>query len=259
MEAEGLYMRVVKPFKISFLLVLFTIAVCRKPVAAEPLGPYLPESILRAHGVALTQHAVVAALRNKDIEVRRAASNVLTRHWPRMAVSVIQQALFSEQEPFTRLFMAADLARIDDPLGRKTLISECHNDSAWGSVRMYAATVLSRDFGDDSCLNPVLDVLQSEADPKEGEGAKEMALELVPVLIGHVDKSQSQRLFELLIRGLRDSHPFLRITASVTLERLGDVSAIPSLEAAIANDTDEGCLRVMNTRLKVLQSKRQNQ
>jgi hypothetical protein len=259
MEAEGLYMRIMKRFKISFLLVLFIITVGRQPVAAEPLRPYLPESILRAHGVALTQHAVVAALRNKDIEVRRAASNVLTRHWPRMAVSVIQQALSSEQEPFTRLFMAADLARIDDPLGRKTLISECHNDSAWGSVRMYAATVLSRDFGDDSCLDPVLDVLQSEADPKEGEGAKEMALELVPVLIGRVDKSQSQRLFELLTSALRDPHPYLRMTASATLRSLGDVRAIPSLQAAIANETDEGCLLWMNVSLKELQSKRQAQ
>lgn len=84
-----------------------------------------------------------------------------------------------------------------------------------------------------------------------------MALELVPVLIGRANDQQSQRLFELLTNALRDPLPRLRMTASVILERLGDLRAIPSLQAAIARETDEGCIRAMNSSLKALQSKQQ--
>jgi hypothetical protein len=243
------------------ILVLFVIAVRpQQPVALDSSQPHgMPEEILQQHHIALRQRAVMAALRSDNAEVRVAAAELAAQNWPKNAAPAIEDAMLKEGSVWNRIRMAAALARLGDRRGRETLITECHNDSEWASVRMYAATVLSREFSDDSCLNPVLDVLQSESDPKEGMGAKEMALELVPDLIGRVDKRQSQKLFELLTSALRDPHPYLRMTASATLRSMGDVRAIPSLQAAIANETDEGCLRWMNVSLKELQSKRQTQ
>src|SRR5258708_20626468 len=99
MEAEGLYMRTMKPFKISFLVILFIIVVRRQPLAAESQGRYSPENILRAHGVALTQRAVVAALRkNKNILVRRSAADRLAPRAPKPAPPILQPPLPIEHE-----------------------------------------------------------------------------------------------------------------------------------------------------------------
>ena len=109
-----------KPLVAWLQLLLFLGAVSGKPVSAEPLTPYLPQNILRAHRVALTQRAVLAALKNKDIEVRRAAADLLVDRWPKAAVSAIEQIIPSEPDGFTRNFMATDLLRTGDPFGRRT-------------------------------------------------------------------------------------------------------------------------------------------
>lgn len=242
--------------KVLYLSILIMVVSGSGPLKADSPAAPNPGKVLRAHGVALTEHAVVGALRNRDIEVRRAAADFLTQRWPGAAVSAMEQAVLKEPDRFTRIWMAEDLFRLGDAQGRKILVSECHDSNEHGNVRMFAATILSREFQDDSCLAPVLDVLQADGDPND-DGAKEQALELAPILIGRVDQNQSQRIFELLTKSLRDPVPYLRITASITLERLGDVRAIPMLEAAIAKETDDGCLHVMKSSLKVLQSKTQ--
>jgi hypothetical protein len=150
--------------------------------------------------------------------------------------------------------MASDLLRIGDEEGRKILISECHDSSQPGIDRMYAVTSLSRDFQDASCLEPVLDVLQANGDPKD-YGIKEQALNLTPSLITLVDHERAQRIFELVTKSLYDPLPFLRITSAATLERLGDTRAIPYLEPAITQETDDGCVHMMKLSLQALQNK----
>ena len=220
----------------SLQLLLFLGAVGGKPMSAEPLKPYLPQNILRAHKIPITQLAVVAALKNKDIEVRRAAADLLVERWPKAAPSALEQAIPGEPDGFTRNFMATDLLRTGNPFGRKTLISQCHNAAEWGSVRMHAATQLTREFGDDSCIDSVLQVLHSPTDPMD-DGGKAQALELVPILIGRVNQTVSQEIFELLISSLRDPKPYLRYTASNALAQVGDVRTIPVLQSAIASDS----------------------
>ena len=185
--------------------------------------------------------AVMAALRSNNGEVRVAAAELA--------------AQLKEGVVWYRIRMANALARLGDRRGRETLISVCHRHSESGSVRMYAATILSTEFQDDSCLDLVFDVLQKDSDPKDTE-AKEQALELTPDLIGRLSPPQSQKLFDLLTKALGDPWPGVRITASMTLDRLGDVAAIPRLQAAIANEKDEGCRSVMARELKWLQSKK---
>jgi len=225
-----------KPLVAWLRLSLFLCAIGGSPVAAEAPAPYLPQNILRAHRVALTQRAVVAALKNKNIEVRRAAAALLVKRWPKAAPSALEQAIPGEPDGFTRNYMARDLLRTGDPFGRKTLISQCHNAANWGSVRMDAATELTRDFGDDSCIDSVLQVLHSPTDPRD-DGGKAQALDLVPILMGRVSQAVSQELFRLLISSLRDPNSYVQATASNALGRLGNVHTIPGFQSVTASNS----------------------
>jgi HEAT repeat protein len=245
-------------FKIVSLTVLFMVAACSRPLRADQLKIDNPEKVLRAHGVAVTEHAVVAALRNKDLEVRRAASDVLTKRWPKVAVSAIQQSISKEPEGFTRIWMATGLARLGDAAGRQALRKEYRNTAEWGSVRVEAAAVLSEEFGDYSCTDSILTVLQSDSDPRD-TSAKEHALELAPRLIVHLAPLEAHNVFELVVKALSDPWPGVRTTASTMLDQIGDPAAIPTLEAAIAKEKDENGRRMMMNNLRNLKSKQQMQ
>jgi HEAT repeat protein len=212
-----------------------------------------PELVLQRYHIALDEPTVLAALRSDNPEVRVAVAEIAAQHWPKDAPPAIREAMRKESVAWYRIRMAAALARLGDPLGRKTLVNECHGTTEPGSVRMAAATALIRNVQDDSCSDSVLHVLQSATEVKD-TSAKEQALELAPVLIRRVDRRQSQRIFDLLTNALGDPWPVVRITASITLERLGDVRAIPILKSAIDKEQDKDCLRVMNTSLKALQT-----
>src|ERR1700722_20364444 len=107
---EGLYMSLwdvtPKVFKSASICAFFIAAVCSKQLTGEPLTPNNPGKVLRAHGVALTEHAVVAALSNKNVEVRRAASDMLMERWPKAAPSAIEQVMSKDPDGFTRNWMA---------------------------------------------------------------------------------------------------------------------------------------------------------
>jgi HEAT repeat protein len=245
-------------YKIVSLTVLCMAAVCSRPLGADQPTADYPEKVLRVHGVAIKEHAVVAALQNVDPDVREAASAVLVKRWPKLAPSVIEQALGKEPDGFTRVRMATDLARIGDAAGRQALVKECHSRSDWASIKINAAAVLSEQFRDNSCLDSILDVLQSDSDPKD-TGGKESALELAPDLIHHLPPEESHRVFGLVIKALGDSWPGVRATASLTLYGIGDSSALTSMNVAISKEKDEGIRLIMMNNLHNLESKTQIQ
>src|SRR6266702_817113 len=246
----------IKRFNIGSLLLLFITTVCSRALGADQLTIDKPEKVLRAHGVAIKEHAVAGALRSTDPEVRKAASDVLVKRWPKLALSVIERAMWKEPDGFTRVRMATDLARLGDRAGREALVKECHNTTEWGSIRIGAAAVLIEEFRDNSCLGAILDTLQSDSDARD-TGPKEWALKLAPDLIDHVDPLESHKLFELVIKALGDPSPGVRTIASMMLYQIGGPAAIPGLEAAIAKEKDEDGRRMMIRELQNLQSKTQ--
>lgn len=240
------------------LAILIMTTICSQSFRAEQLTIDRPDKVLRAHGVALTKHGVVAALRSKNIEVRQAAADVLVDRWPQIAGSAIEQVMRKDPDGFTRVRMATDVARLGDTAGREALINECHNATEWGSIRMDAAGALTEEFKDDSCLDVIVGILQSDSDPRD-TGAKGWALQLTPHLIGRLDREQSHKLFELVMKSLDDPWPGIRTTASMMLEQIGDAAAIPSMEAAIAKEKDVNGRLMMIRMLQVLQNKKTRQ
>jgi hypothetical protein len=131
-----------------------------QPMAADTSGIFhgTPELILQRYHIVLDEPTVMSALRSDNAEVRVAAAELAAQDWPKDAVPAIEEAMLKEGVVWNRIRMAAALARLGDPLGRETLKSVCHSANEWGSVRMYAATILSTEFQDDSCLDLVFDV-----------------------------------------------------------------------------------------------------
>jgi HEAT repeat protein len=262
MEVKGLYMRlshvIIRVFKTASISAFFIVAVCSRKLIGEPLTPDNPGKVLRAHGVALTEYAVVAALGNKDIEVRRAASDLLMERWPKAAPSAIELAMSKEPEGFTRNWMARDLARLGDATGRQGLVKECHNTAEWGSIRIDAAGSLTEEFGDYACLDTIVDILGRDSDPKD-TGVKEEALQLAPHLIVHLDRQEAHKIFELVISSLDDPWPGIRTNACIMLVEIGDPAAIPSLEAAISKEKDDSGRQIMADNLQNLKRKTQMQ
>lgn len=205
--------------------VLLLLTLCHGTGIAESPEIDRPDKTLRAHGVVLTIPGVVAALGSKDREVRRAAADVLTTRWPRVAAPALEQAISNEKEGFTRIWMAVDLARIGDPFGRKLMVKECHNMTESDSVRMDAAADLSDEFGDYSCLDVIFGVLQADSNPNDTL-AKERALEISPHLIQHLSGQNAYKLHELVFKSLGDPWPGVRSTARMMLAQM---------DAAIAN------------------------
>ncbi len=239
-----------------YLPVLLAICVWpqERSINGVPIGD-MPEQLLKSHHIALTHWSLVAALRSDDAEVRKLTAGILANRWPNDTASAIEEAMLREPVIRNRIWMAFDLAKLRNHTGREMLISECHKRGNWGSDRMLAARFMS-DLHDDSCVDSIIDVLQSNSDPNDTV-SKEEALDLVPNFIEHLTQRDSQRVFELVANALDDPAPGVRMDAGDVLVRLGDVTTIPRLEAAIARKQEETCRGALDRDLKQMQKAKQ--
>jgi HEAT repeat protein len=238
---------------VSSCLLLLAITPCWL-LGADQAIPDQPEKALQRHRIAITKRSVFAALRSNDLEIRKTAADVAAKRWPKPAIPALEQAMRRETDELTLIRIATDLAKLGNKVGRQALVKECHNNSESASNRMSAATTLSRDLGDDSCIDSIIDVLRSDSDPNDTY-AKQWALELARDLIRRVGAQRSETVFELVMGALNDPSTGVRIVASMTLDAIGDPNAIPSLESAIAREEDEGCRQVMARELQGLKKK----
>lgn len=238
------------------ILLLSLATICANAQRSAQLDPSLhtPERFLQEHQVPITKPAVITALRNDDAEVRKAASHVLSGHWPKEAAAPIKTAMLQEDIPFTRVSLATDLARLGDTAGREMLLTVCHNGGEWGSTRIMAARNMI-ELHDDSCLDSVVEILASDSNP-EDTSAKYEAVNLVPKLI-EISGSERQTFLDLAVNALKDPDLGVRIAATTTLGRLGDISVIAPLQAAATSEQDPTVHDAMLTELKRLKDLRQ--
>lgn len=85
-------------------------------------------------------------------------------------------------------------------------------------------------------------------------GDRQSALELLTRFQG-LTPEESQKVFEVVTGRLEDPEPSVRIAASQALVQLGNIAAIPDLEAAIAKEQDDGIRSLLEKDLKRLQTK----
>jgi HEAT repeat protein len=242
----------------SFLALfpIFAAAQVMGSIEGQPV-PNSAEGFLREHHLSTTKQAVIAALKHDDPTVRRSAAEVLARRWPKEAVVPVETAMTEEVEPFTRVLMAFDLAKIGDRAGYEMLMTECHDTGEWGSTRIFAARSMT-ELHDNSCVDSVLEILRSPTDPQDTI-AKSDALNLVPDIIRHSGQQEYRNTLDLTMNALNDPDGGVRLTACVTLGRLGDTSAIATLQAAVETEQDPNIHSVMLNELKRLKTVEQEQ
>jgi HEAT repeat protein len=247
-------MLAVSSYGLRGVLVLACLAV--PGLAEQPKGENT-EQFLQAHNIAITRQAVTAALVNEDAGVRKSASHVLCRRWPRDAVKPIQAAMLREDNSLVRVSLANDLAQLGDPAGREMLVTECNKSGEWGSTRILAARDML-DLHDDSCVDAVLEILRSPSDPQDTYG-KVDALQFVPDVIKHLSGQEHRNAVDMTMNALSDPDAGVRLTASITLGRLGDTSAIAALETAVTGEQDATVQDAMLREVKRLKTLRQGQ
>ena len=240
-----------------FVVLTLTSIIC---VSAIPLNGVLAsnqrlttiEESLQRHDIALTTTALVGALKSSDAEVRWLAAQKLANDRESDTIPAIKKALAVERVPATKVNIAYALAQMGEEKGFATLKSTCDNAEVRGYLRMIAALYMLNLHNED-CLNAAVAILQSKAD----SDSRIQALSLLP-RNQHVTLDDSSKIFNLIRRALTDPDPSVRMAAGHALGTLGNTSAIPDLQRAIANEKDETFRSSMQTDLQNLRQKKKN-
>ena len=215
--------------------------------------------LLREHNIDLTETALVRALKNPDSEVRFLAAMKLAEDKAVDAIPAIKQAMAVEKAPRTRVSIAVALELLGDPGGRHELKMVCADGDFPPEFRLYAVRYMF-DLGverDDDCLHAAEEIVEIVDSENRTVGDRNSALELLP-RFRNLTTDESKRMFQLVVDRLHDPEPTVRMAASQSLASLGNIAAIPYLDAAIARESEEGTRSVFELNLKKLRTKAKN-
>ena len=165
--------------------------------------------------------ALVAALRDSDAEVRRAAANSLGQLEDKRAVPGLISAL-RDDDAQVRREAAWALGELNDKRALEGLVASLKDADA--EVRHKSAWALG-ELDDESAAPALAAVLRdSDADVRKTAAwaLGELALRTAP---------------QALIDALKDSNPDVRRTAAWALSEMGDARAVPALREML-NDAD---------------------
>ena len=211
---------------------------------------------MQEHNVELTEPALLAALNSSDADVRYLSAMKLAEDKVVGAVPAMKAALAVETIPRDRVNIAFALGLLGDPSGRDELKRMCADESFPSEFRLYAVRYMS-DLGvekDEGCLQAAKDIEKLVDSGNRSVGDRATALELV-ARFRNLTSEESQSVFDLLLHGLSDPDPYVRMQASGAFATLGDRNGIPYLEAAISQEKDEDIRIILTINLKKLQQK----
>jgi len=213
--------------------------------------PETIEQALQRHHVPLTSTALLAALRDPDGEVRTLAAHKLALDGNKDAIPSIIEAMKAEKVDSNRVNIAFSAAMLGDPTGLTTLKDSCEDGALSPYLQMVAAGNLQQ-LHDDSCRAAVLRQLGTGDDADSLITAMSIALKFA-----HTSAQESEEIFRSVVKALANQTPGVRMTASYTLGRLGNPSAIPYLREALVKERNETCSLQMGMDLQRLQSGKQ--
>lgn len=230
------------------LLVMSMVVEAGRAVPVADGQPETLEGALQRHHIALTKDALVEALRNPDAEARRLAAQKLAKDGVKDSIPSIADALKSEALPLNQVNLAFSLAELGDSAGIAKLKAMCNSAAIAGGIRMLAAQYALW-LHDDGCGSAILIALQSDEDAE----TRIQALSLIPSLRNA--STHPSASLALIAKALADQSPGVRLAASSTLGTIGDASAIPYLQKALATEQNEGCALEMRMDLQQLQKR----
>lgn len=211
---------------------------------------------LRERNVELTEPALLRALKSSDAEVRSLSAMKLAEDKVVGAVPAIKEALIAETVPRDRVNLAFALGLLGEPSGRDELKKMCSDENLASEFRLDAVRYMF-DLDaekDEGCLHAALDIAKFVDSGNRSVGDRITAFELL-ARFPKLTSEESQSVFDLLLHGLNDPDPYVRMQASSAFATLGDRSAIPYLKAAISQEADENIRAMLTINLNRLREK----
>ena len=226
------------------LIACAVIAACQTALLSEQ--PRTVAEVLRERRIGLSKPELLKALRNPDSEIRDLAASQLAGDRAIEAVPEIANALSEEPDGLHRLNIAYALAQLGDQRGNAVLKKACGAD-AKPPNRVTAARYLL-DLNDQSCLEEIVEMIESKDDPDEPQ----YAISLLPSFHQPI-KELANRIRQIMINALNDSSPTVRITGAIAMQQLQDTSYVPYLRDAANRERDETVKHMLTEALKTLE------
>jgi len=126
-----------------------------QPDSCGSCPPAKVSDLLTHRGIALTEGALVSALRSDDAEVRGLAAWQLQGEGARNAIPAIVAALEAERAPAQRVYITAALAQMKDDRGIQALRLDCNDSSLPMTYRLTSVMYLVMFHDDRSCWKAV--------------------------------------------------------------------------------------------------------
>lgn len=210
-------------------------------------APPTMEAELSRYEIPVTRASLQLALKDKRPEVRSLAAGELAALKDTASAPLITDALEQEKDPQVKINLAAALLLLHSSHGTRTLLQICENAPSPEYLRLNAASKLV-DAGDLGCLSSVLDMLQTTTDPS----IKASAL-LTMARVKTMPASILPTLHAVLLASLQDRTSAVRQYAAECIASVSDKAALPYLQTAITNESDESAREHMEESSKILQ------
>src|SRR5262249_379501 len=217
-------------------------------------APPTISELLRQHNVELNRQGLIRALKSPDADVRYLSAMKLAEDKVADAIPAIKEALAVETVPRDRANMALAVGLLGDSSGRGELRDICADGNFAGEFRLYAVRYLfDLDIGNDAaCLHATEEIVTIFDSENANFGNRVTALGLL-VQFRNLTVDEARTVFDLVLHGLNDPEPVVRMEASSALSTLGNRDAVSYLKAAIAQEQDENLRSVFKANLNKLE------
>jgi HEAT repeat protein len=235
------------------LLALETAIAQNGTVRVDNPGLQSFEDYLRERGIEPSTASLLAALQNRDPEVRSNAALLLAQNQNLDAVVPIQDALSRDPSPNARIAMAQALWSLHDAKGLTYLQGMCTD----ASLSIYAVVEVVRKLalmGESgvTCIDPVLNYLHAESDSTD---RLQVVVSALPRMYRWGSSEQKATIVHILEDALQDKDSFVIMQASHSLAQLKSYSSIGILQTIVLQEKDPNIRASLQADLDALQEK----
>jgi HEAT repeat protein len=201
---------------------------------------------LERHQIALTESALIAALRDPDGEVRSLAAAQLAAMDDHAALKHIVRAFQDERDPQVQVNIAGASTWLGSRLGLEQLQRMCADFNVPSTARLDAARYVSNKSL-PTCFSAVQEIAQKEQDPS----IRVLAIAAAVSYGGKPDRAQA-----VAVSALSDVDPSVRTAAADALLFLRATSAIGALNRGLQTEGDLTAREHLREAIRVLQLSR---
>lgn len=199
------------------------------------------EGLVRHH-IALTEPALLAALRNPDGEVRSLAAAQLAAMDDHPALKDIVRAFQDERDPQVQVNLAGAASWLGSRLAIEQLQTMCQDVNVPSLVRLDAARYVSNKHL-ATCFSAVRDIARTDQDAS----VRALAVQAAAAYRGQGDEAVA-----VAARALADVDPAVRIVAADMLRWLRATNEIGALDRALRSEGDQTVREHLREALRVL-------